>query len=33
MRCIFVAQLPGEEGEGLPDVLHLLLEDSTHGGG
>ena len=25
-------QLPGEEGEGLADVLHLLLEDSTHGG-
>ena len=27
------AKLPGEEGEGLPDVLHPLLEDGTHGGG
>jgi len=27
------AQFPGEEGEGLPDVLHPLLEDGTHGGG
>jgi len=27
------AQVPGEECEGLPDVLHLLFEDSTHGGG
>jgi hypothetical protein len=26
------AQLPGEKGEGLADVLHLL-EDGTHGGG
>ena len=27
------AQLPGEESEELPDVLHTLLEDGTHGGG
>ena len=27
------AQLPGEEGEGLTNVLHPLLEDGTHGGG
>ena len=27
------AQLPGEKGEGLPGVLHPLLEDGTHGGG
>jgi hypothetical protein len=27
------AQLPGEEGEGLLDALHSLLEDGTHGGG
>jgi hypothetical protein len=27
------AELLGKEGEGLPDVLHLLLEDGTHGGG
>ena len=27
------AQLPGEEGEGLPDVSHPLLEDGTHGSG
>jgi len=27
------AELPGEEGEGLPDVLHPLLENGTHGGG
>jgi len=26
------AQLPGEKGEGLPDVLNPLLEDGTHGG-
>jgi hypothetical protein len=24
------AQVPGEEGERLPDILHLLLEESTH---
>ena len=36
VRTVFLlrwAQLPGEEGERLPDVLHSLLEDSTHGGG
>jgi len=27
------AHLPGEEGEGLSDILHPLLEDGTHGGG
>ena len=27
------AQLPGEEGERLPDVLHSLLQDGTHGSG
>jgi hypothetical protein len=27
------AQLSGEEGEGLPDVLHVLLEDGTFGSG
>jgi hypothetical protein len=27
------AELPGEEGEGLPDALHSLLEDGTNGGG
>jgi hypothetical protein len=27
------AQLSGEECEGLPDVLHPLLEDGIHGGG
>jgi len=27
------AQLPGEKGEGLPDVLHSLLEDGTNGDG
>jgi len=26
-------QILGEEREGLPDVLHTLLEDGTHGGG
>jgi hypothetical protein len=26
-------QLPGEEGKGLPDVLHPLMEDGTHGSG
>ena len=25
--------VPGKEGEGLPCVLHSLLEDGTHGGG
>ena len=25
-------QFPGEECEGLPDALHTLLEDGTHGG-
>jgi len=28
-----LAQLPREEDEGLPDALHLLLEDGTRGGG
>lgn len=27
------AQLHEEEGEGLPDALHSLLEDVTRGGG
>jgi len=27
------AQLRGEEGEGLSDVLHPLLEDGTYGSG
>jgi len=27
------AELPGEEGKWLPDVLHALLEDGTHGSG
>jgi hypothetical protein len=27
------AQLPGEKGEGLANVLHALLQDGTHGGG
>lgn len=26
------AEFPGEEGEGMSDALHSLLEDSTHGG-
>jgi len=36
LRTVFLvcgAQLPGEEGEGLPDVLYPLLEDGTHGSG
>ena len=36
VRAVFLlrwAQLPGEEGKRLPDVLHSLLEDGTHGGG
>jgi hypothetical protein len=27
------AELPGEEGKWLPGVLHVLLEDDTHGSG
>jgi len=29
---LYRAQLPGEEGEGLSDVLHPLLKDGTEGG-
>lgn len=26
------AEFPGEEGKGMPDAMHSLLEDSAHGG-